>query len=92
MAEKARTNSRNFQGFRTKRKRPARKGLRAGAGLGPAGMESGSILYHQPRGSACVPGAIQREIREAGGWADPVWWALAGLRRFLGAGKVRLLC
>lgn len=56
MAEKARANSvssRKFQGFRTKGKRPARKGLRAGAGLSPAGIESGSILYHQP-GRQCL--------------------------------------
>lgn len=57
--------------------------------LGPAGMKSGSILYHQPRGRACVPRAIQRENREAGGWANPVWWALGGggPRLFLGAGE-----
>lgn len=88
MAEKARANSVsncNFPDFRTKRKRPARIGLRAGAAvLGPAGMESGSILYRQPRGRACVPGAIQREIREAGGWANPVWWALAGAKALSG--------
>lgn len=42
-------------------------------------------------GGACTLRVIQREIREAGGWADPTWRAEEGPRRFLGAGKGRFL-
>lgn len=52
--------------------------------LSPAGLESGSILYHQPRGRACVPGAIQREIREAGGMGQPCLVGPGGAKELSG--------